>query len=120
MKKSTIILIVIVIFALAVGGFFVFKSLNNKKVEPNPIIGIWKNETSIEGLEFVYTFNEEGSGIYDAAGSIMQFTYKIDGDKISILYEGDTASFDTTFSIDGDTLNIIDSNGENIPYQKVK
>ena len=50
----------------------------------------------------------------------MKFTYKLSGDKISILYDGDTVSFDTTYSVDGDTLNVVDSFGEDTLYERVK
>ncbi len=85
------------------------------------IVGKWKNDTTIEGYEFIYTFNEDGTGEYDAAGTIMKFTYTIDGDKISFKYtDEDMATMDTTFSIDGDVLNVRDSNNEDTLYEKVK
>ena len=43
----------------------------------------------------------------------MKCTYTIDGDKISILYDGNTVSFDTTFEIKDDTLNVRDSASTN-------
>ncbi len=50
----------------------------------------------------------------------MEFTYKIDGDKISILYTGNTDPFETTYSIDGDTLNVRDSLGKDTLYKREK
>ena len=85
---------------------------------PEEIIGQWKNHSY--GYDFIYTFEDDGKGNYNAAGKDMPFTYTIDGNKISILYDGDTESFDTTFSIDGDTLNVVDSMGEDTLYEKVK
>lgn len=85
------------------------------------IVGKWKNDTTIEGYEFIYTFNADGTGEYDAAGTIMKFKYTINGNKISFKYtDEDMASLDTTFSIDGDTLNVKDSNNEDTLYKKVK
>ena len=50
----------------------------------------------------------------------MKCTYETDGDKISIMYEGNTVPFETTYSIDGDTLNVKDSFGEDTLYKKQK
>ena len=92
------------------------------KTDPSKeIVGKWKNDT--EGYKFIYTFNADGTGEYDAAGSIMKFKYTIDGDKISFKYleqEENMTTMDTTFSIDGDTLNIKDSNNEDTLYERVK
>ena len=86
------------------------------KSKKDPIVGQWKNDTTIPGYEFIYTFNEDGTCSYEAAGVLMKCTYKINGDKISILYDGDTESFDTTYSIDGNKLNVVDSFGEDTIY----
>ena len=48
----------------------------------------------------------------------MKCTYEIDGDKISILYDGNTAPFETTFSIDGNKLNVKDSMGKDTIYTR--
>ena len=83
------------------------------------IVGQWKNAEY--GSQFIYTFQEDGTGEYDSAGTIMKFKYTIDGNKISFKYEDkDMDTLDTTFSIDGDTLNVKDSNNEDILYKKVK
>lgn len=84
----------------------------------NSIIGSWKNDDL--GADYIYTFNDDGTGNYNAAGTIMEFTYTLVGDKISILYKEDTVSFDTEYKIDGDSLNIIDSIGSDTIYKKVK
>lgn len=114
---------------LCVGLFVLTGCENNKEnkeevsestSKQESIVGIWKNDTTLEGYEFIYTFKEDGTGEYDAAGTLMPFTYTINGDQISILYEGDTVSFDTTFSVEGDTLNVLDSMGNDTLYQKVK
>ena len=90
------------------------------KTNPNKeIIGQWKNDEY--GYDFNYTFNEDGTGEYDAAGTVMKFKYTINGNKISFEYvDEEMATFDTTFSIDGDTLNIKDSNNKDTLYKKVK
>ena len=62
----------------------------------------------------VYTFNEDGTGEY--AGK--KFTYKTEGDKISITYDGSTAAFESTYEIKDNQLNIKDSLGNDTVYNK--
>ena len=86
------------------------------------ITGKWKYYDSAYGdlgSDYIYTFNADGTGQYDAAGTIMPFTYTIDGDSLAILYEGSTDPFESTFSIDSDTLNIKDSLGSDTLYKKM-
>ena len=91
------------------------------KNQKNELVGTWKNDTYFEGYEFIYTFNEDGTGKYDAAGTVMNFTYKVNGNKISFEYtDEDMETLDTTFSIDGDTLTVKDSENEDVLYEKVK
>ena len=113
MKKILIGIITIFLCTILVGC----GKANSKDL----IVGKWKNSTTIKGYEFIYTFNKDGTGKYDAAGTIMNFTYKIEGDNISIKYEGENMEpFDTKFSIDGNTLNIVDSFGNDTLYKKEK
>ena len=81
----------------------------------DPIVGKWVYE-SMDSI--YYVFKDDGTGTYTFGGGTKKFTYKIDGDKISILYDGDTTSFDTTFSIDGNKLNVKDSFGSDTIYKK--
>ena len=78
----------------------------------NELVGKWAHGS------FVYTFNKDGTCSYDAAGTLMKCTYKTNKNKLSILYEGDTTSFDTTYSIDNDKLNVKDSFGDDTIYEK--
>ena len=126
MKKIIVSTLIVVLLC---AGLFVLTGCENNKenkevVSENTskqesIVGVWKNDTTLEGYEFIYTFKEDGTGEYDAAGTLMPFTYTINGDQISILYEGDTETLDTTFSIDGDTLNVLDSMGNDTLYKKI-
>lgn len=109
MKKNFLVSILLLTLCLVLVGCG--KDDGKTKKEPT-IIGKWANSG------FVYTFNEDKTCSYDVYGTIMKCTYEIDGDKISILYDGSTASFDTTYSIDGDKLNIIDSFGEDTIYDR--
>ena len=105
MKKISIALSLIALISLTACG--------KKEEKKNPIIGKWAY-----GESFIYTFNEDGTCSYDAAGTMMKCTYTTDGDKLSILYDGNTVPFETTFSIDGNTLNVKDSFGEDTIYKR--
>lgn len=113
MNKIKKILVLLVLFASIVA----LTGCGKKKDEApkNPILGSWK----YDGAEFTYTFNEDGTGSYNAMGNNMEFTYTTDGDKISILYTGNTVPFETTFEINDDTLNVKDSFGADVFYKKV-
>lgn len=82
----------------------------------NSIVGSWKYATG----NYTYTFNEDGTGNYDTGGTKMEFTYTVEDGKLSILYTGNTAPFETEYSIDGDTLNVVDSLGNDTLYKRVK
>ncbi len=82
------------------------------------LVGSWSNHSY--GSDYVYTFNADGTGKYDAAGTIMEFTYTVSGEKIAILYTGNTDPFETKYSINGDTLNVLDSMENDTLYTKVK
>lgn len=82
------------------------------KEKKNTIVGKWAH------VSYVYTFNADKTCSYDAAGTLMKCTYETDGDKLSILYDGNTASFDTTYSIDGNKLNVKDSFGSDTIYTR--
>ena len=100
------------VFVIAVLGVLVLTGCGNKETKTNSIVGKWALNT------FVYTFNEDKTCTYDAAGTTMKCTYEVDGDKLSILYEGNTVPFETTYSIDGNKLNVKDSFGEDTIYTR--
>ena len=77
----------------------------------NPIVGKWAYSSN-----FVYTFNEDKTCEYNAAGTIMKCTYEIDGDNISILYEGNTIASSYEYKIKGKKLIIKDSLGNDVTY----
>lgn len=110
LKKMFIVLILVV-------GVFVFTGCGkDKKADKKvSIVGTW---VYVDSDQFVYTFNKDGSGKYEVAGTIMEFTYKISGNKLSMTYKGDTEDFETEYSIKDDTLNIKDSLGEDTLYKR--
>ncbi len=76
------------------------------------IVGKWDHSG------FVYTFNEDGTGNYDALGTKMEFTYTIKDNKLSILYTGNTEPFETEFKIENNVLTIKDSFDEDVKYER--
>lgn len=80
------------------------------------IVGSWASE-EFNGT-FVYTFNEDGTGNYDAAGAAMPFTYTITDDKLSIQYEGYDSPFETTYTVSDKQLTIKDSLDEDVVYNR--
>lgn len=80
------------------------------------IVGTWAS-ADYSGA-YVYTFNEDGSGNYDASGTQMPFTYTAEDGKLSILYDGNTAPFETTYTISGKTLTMKDSFDNDVVYNR--
>ena len=107
MKKG---LRVVCLTAVLVVSMFLLTACGSK----NPIVGQWKYNSG----SYIYTFKEDGTGSYEYLGSKMEFTYTLDGNKISILYNGSTSPFESEYSIDGNTLNIKDSFGNDTLYTK--
>ena len=105
MKKTILIVIMALIIALALAVVTGCDSKGN-------IIGSWDHSG------FVYTFNNDGTGSYNAAGTEIAFTYEDDGTKVSILYEGNTATGDYEYRIEGNKLIIKDSFGTDVEYIK--
>lgn len=86
----------------------------------NSVIGSWRyTDKDVPELTATYTFNEDGTGQYDIAGQIMKLTYKVDGDKLSITFEGQSIPMDVEYKVSDDTLKIKDITDEYIEYKKV-
>ncbi len=75
------------------------------------LVGEWAYGS---GNTFVFTFNEDKTCSYAGRNC----TYTVDGDKLSVLYDGDTAPFETTFKIEDDKLTIKDSLGNDVVYTR--
>ena len=100
MKKSLLVCLLVVSCLLIVGC--------GKK---EGLVGEWAYGS---GNTFVFTFNEDKTCSYAGRNC----TYTVDGDKLSILYDGDTAPFETTFKIEGDKLTIKDSLDNDVVYTR--
>jgi uncharacterized lipoprotein NlpE involved in copper resistance len=108
MKKTLTLILTAMIL---VAGLFILTGCNNNNSSKNPIVGQWQYK---DYSSYVYTFNEDGTGEY--AGK--KFTYKTEGNNISITYEGTTAAFNSTFEIKDNQLIIKDSLGKDTVYNK--
>ena len=75
------------------------------------LVGEWAYGS---GNTFVFTFNEDKTCSYAGRNC----TYTVDGDKLSILYDGDTAPFETTYKIEDDKLTIKDSLDNDVVYTR--
>ena len=76
------------------------------------IVGTWTHDS------FVYTFNKDNTCSYEVLGTTMKCKYTTDGDKISILYDGNSAPFETTYHIEKDKLHILDSFDNDVEYTR--
>ena len=65
----------------------------------------------------IYTFNEDGTGIYELAGTPSDIKYSTQDGKITIEYEG-MKPMTLNYTLEGDTLNIIDSFGNDTFYER--
>ena len=105
MKRFLKFLCLVLVFAI---GVFSLTGCGNSKKE-NTIVGKWQSK---EYSSYVYTFNEDGTGDYSGS----KFTYTIEDNKISILYENSSVPFESTYEIKDNKLNIIDSFGNDTIY----
>lgn len=78
----------------------------------NGLVGKWTHG------DYVYTFNNDKTGSYEYGSNKMKFTYKDNGKKVSILYDGNTNSNDFEYRIEGKKLIIKDSFGSDVEYIK--
>lgn len=112
MKKTLKIVAILIMMAAAM---LALTGCKNKKEEAkDPIVGVWKYENG----GYTYTFKEDGTGDYSLGSTKMEFTYKTEGDKLSITYKGSTAPFETTFEIKDNKLNVKDSANKDTIYIK--
>ena len=110
MKKSTISIIAVALCVLLT-AFSLCACGNNNKAS---LVGTW----DYEGGRYIYTFNEDGTGVYDAAGTELEFTYKDNGNSIEMTYDNTTEPSVYEYRIEGDTLIIKDSLGSDVKYNK--
>lgn len=79
--------------------------------KPKGISGDWGYGDGSSSI-FVYHFNSDGTGNYSG----MKFTYKEDGGKLEILYDGWSTPLEASY--EGDILTVVDSTGAEVVYKK--
>ena len=80
----------------------------------NKLVGKWKADGY--SVDYYYIFNDDNTCAYEMTGAKMECTYKIDGNKVTILYKGNTISNTYEYTIEGDILLIKDSFDNNVKY----
>ena len=115
-KKTKYILIAVAVLIVVAIVVVLIVNGNKGTTKADTIIGTWKYESA----DYAYTFNEDGTGKYEAMGTTMEFTYTTEGNKLSITYTGNTSPFETEYSIDGNKLNVKDSFGQDTIYKRQK
>lgn len=78
------------------------------------IVGTWEFEYG----SFTYTFNADGTGVYEIFDDVMNFTYEVTDTTVSILYEGSSDPIVLEYELSGDVLNIKDSAGDDTIYNR--
>ena len=111
-KVISILCIVMIAFVtLALTGC----GKKDKKSDKATLVGTWEYKS---GSSYAYNFKDDKTGSYSVYGTEMPFTYEDDGQKVTILYEGNTVSSTFEYKIEGDKLIIKDSFGNDVEYIK--
>ena len=76
-------------------------------------------DPDIQELVCTYTFNANGTGKYDIAGEVMNFTYTTDGSTLTIMFEGQQVPMVVEYTVDANALVIIDGTGSEIVYMRI-
>ncbi len=108
MKKTIRTLIALLAVAAVVLSFAACGSKTDAPAETKAALaGTW-NANEAEGC--AYTFNEDGTGQWDAGeGMIMNFSYVDNGTSVEITYEGSATSQTWNYVIEGSTLTMTDT-----------
>lgn len=97
-KIRTGIIALLVLAVLIVGIALICKSCSTDK----PIIGTWDYDTVT-----VYRFDKGGKGALELLNSSYEFSYKIDGDRLTIDFVSESATNSTyIFEVSDNKLNL--------------
>ncbi len=111
-KKILPIVLIFVITGAFVFVMILFKNYSTRKA----IIGTW----DYDGYT-VYSFDKGGKGALELPNNTYAFNYEIEGEKLEIDYEDETAIDSTyTYSISGDMLTIVNEEGMTFEMQKIQ
>ena len=115
MNKKTLRIIIKSLNILLI-SLFLF-ACSNKKAENQSIIGSWE---SVDSPGSFYSFNQKNKGFFDSDGMIMNFTYKIDGNKLEITWEGSSDPQIWEFKIVNNILGLKNEGSDAILSYKKK
>ena len=86
----------------------------NVNDELQKITGSWSDGSG----SFSYSFRQDGTGEYDVSGKKMKFTYKLNDNRLRILYKGNKTETVLGYGFRGDLLIIKDSFGNETVYER--
>ena len=104
MKKTILSLFLIMLTALVTG-------CNNKA---KGLVGKWKAEGV--AVDYYYVFNDDKTCAYETIGASIKCTYKDEGNKVEIIYVGNTDANTYEYKIEDNKLIIKDSLGNDVIY----
>lgn len=81
------------------------------------IIGEWKGEQ--DGLEMTFTFEKGGEGKVNFQGMSVDTTYETKGDNLTVIMSaaGNSQTLEFTYKVDGDKL-LLTTEGETVEFIK--
>ena len=115
MKRKPLSL-AIKITIILLSGMILFACSSEKASKPS-ILGSWE---SIEAPGCFYSFEEENRGFFDSNGLIMNFTYKTDGNKVEITWEGSADPQIWQFKVENGLLAMKDLDSDTMLTYKKK
>lgn len=115
--KKIVSVLCIVVIAIATLTLTGCGKKEEKSEDKATLVGTWEY-TRGNGSTYAYIFKDDNTGAYSVYGSEMPFTYEDDGEKVTILYNGNTISNTFEYRIEGDKLIIKDSFGDDVEYTK--
>ena len=110
-RIRTGIITLLVLAVLIVGIVLICKSCSADR----SIVGIWDYDSVT-----VYRFDKGGKGALELPNGIYAFTYKTDGEKLSVDFENESATDSTyTYTVTEDTLTLVSEDGRTFAMKKV-
>lgn len=110
-RIRTGIIALLVLAVLIIGIVLICKSCSADK----SIVGTWDYDTVT-----VYRFDKNGKGALELPNGIYAFTYKTDGEKLSVDFENESATDSTyTYTVTEDTLTLVSEDGRTFAMKKV-
>ena len=80
-----------------------------RPMTPYHLVGSFRSSNPDDPLlEETYTFNENGTGTYEIWGEVINFTYTVFGNELSIIYEEKYPPRKFEITVDDEALTIID------------